>query len=707
MASSCPSCGAPLRFRPGTMVAVCGSCTTLSARTDRDPELIGKAADLVDTNSPVSLQATGIHAGRDFTIAGRVQMRHPLGGVWNEWYLAFEDGRWGWLAEAQGRFYLTFRHDLAAPPPPLEALQAGAVLSLGPQGQWVVAEASEGTFHAAEGELPWRPELGATYRFADLSGAQGAFATLDYGDEPPAFYLGREISLEELRLRNVRESSTRLKVLGLNCPNCGAPLPLRAPDATLRVVCSSCGGMLDAEGGKLRYLKSLKQPQVKFHIELGQEGVLRTVPMICIGRMQRSCKVEGVVYPWREYLLMDKKGGFRWLVESDGHWNLAETVPAGDVEAGGMPLAAQRMMEGHADADALRKLQEAMAAGAAHSPVAKFKGASYRRFQDVEARVDAVYGEFTWKVQQGEKAQVTEFVQPPFSLARETQRHQGGGEEVNWSLSTYLQPAEVAAGFGLKETLPAPSGICPNMPNPHKARLAQMGTWMALALGVLLAVVMVLSFRNRERLLFTRTFNLVEAVAAQKAQRAAARLAQPPPGTAAQPAPGPAPLQENEAVLFAGPIELTDKGRNIAVTLSSPISQGWLGVEGALVSEQTGAVELFELQSSLYSGVEDGESWSEGRRKDTVYLSSLPPGTYMLRLNPGWEGAALPVNQFSLELRSGVTRWLYIWLAFFAIVIPPLLKLFQSMGFEGRRWAESMYSSTGASGDDDDSGGED
>ena len=34
---SCPSCGAPLAFRPGTMVAVCGYCKSLSARTDRDP----------------------------------------------------------------------------------------------------------------------------------------------------------------------------------------------------------------------------------------------------------------------------------------------------------------------------------------------------------------------------------------------------------------------------------------------------------------------------------------------------------------------------------------------------------------------------------------------------------------------------------------------------------------------------------------------
>jgi hypothetical protein len=683
------------------MVTVCGACTTLSARTDRDPELIGRAADLVDTSSAISKDATGVHAGRDFTVAGRVQMRHPLGGVWNEWYLAFDDGRWGWLAEVAGKFYLTFRHDLASGAPPFEALGAGAVLNLGDQGQWVVAEATEASFHAAEGELPWRPELGASYRFGDLSGAHGAFATLDYGDEPPAFYLGREIALDELRLRNVRESSARLKVLSLNCPNCSAPLPLRAPDATLRVVCTSCGGLLDAEAGKLRYLKSLKQPAVTFHIELGQEGVLRTVPVICIGRMQRSCKVEGITYPWREYLLMDRKGGFKWLVESDGHWNLAESVNAGDVDAGGMQPAMLRMVERSAGPEAAARMKEAMAAGGAHSPFVKFKGASYRRFQDVEARVDAVYGEFTWKVQQGEKAQVSEFVQAPLSLARETQKHQGGGEEVNWSLSTYLEPAEVATGFNLKNTLPTPAGICPNMPNPHKKTLGQMGTWMVFALAVLLGVVMVLSIRNREKLLFKQAF----ALPARALKTAPAPIA---PAPAAAPTTVPAVVPPTEAVFFAGPIEIKDRGRNLAVRLDSPVDNAWLGVEGALVSEQTGTVEQFEIQSSHFHGVDDGESWSEGSRRNTVYLSSVPPGTYMLRVAPAWDGPAPPVPGFNLELRSGVTRWLYIWLAFFAIVIPPLLKLFQSMSFEGRRWAESMYSGQGeSSGDDSDSGGDD
>ncbi len=188
--ASCPSCGAALTFRPGTMVAVCAYCKALAARRDRDPELIGKVADLVDTGSPLGLGSSGTYAGRAFSLAGRVQLKHPLGGVWDEWYLALEDGRWGWLAEAQGRFYLTFTQTPHGPLPPAEGLRAGGAVDLGQDGLWTVGEVSLATFHSAEGEIPWTVEPGATYRYADLSGRSGAFATLDYGEDPPLFFLG-------------------------------------------------------------------------------------------------------------------------------------------------------------------------------------------------------------------------------------------------------------------------------------------------------------------------------------------------------------------------------------------------------------------------------------------------------------------------------------------------------------------------------------
>jgi hypothetical protein len=60
------------------------------------------------------------------------------------------------------------------------------------------------------------------------------------------------------------------------------------------------------------------------------------------------------------------------------------------------------------------------------------------------------------------------------------------------------------------------------------------------------------------------------------------------------------------------------------------------------------------------------------------------------------------VEAFSVELRSGVTRWLYGLLAAVGIALVPLLAWFRALTFESRRWQESMYSTSGDSSGDDD-----
>jgi hypothetical protein len=653
------------------MVAVCSYCKALAARRDRDPELLGKVADLVDTGSPLGLGATGTYAGRAFSLAGRVQLKHPLGGVWDEWYLALDDGRWGWLAEAQGRFYLTFTQAPHGTLPRAESLQAGGIADLGPDGLWTVGELSDATFHSAEGEIPWAVEPGATYRFADLSGKNGAFATLDFSEEPPLFFLGREIPLADLHLQGGTRKPTKLGAQGLNCPKCGGALALHAPDQTQRVGCPSCGSLLSAENGKLAFLKSLKQPHQDVVIPLGAEGTLKGEKVTCIGQLRRTCTIEGTAYPWTEYLLLDSQHGFKWLVASDGHWSLATAVAPGE-----MPPAA----EGQKNLSAL--------------------GASWRRFQDVKAVVEGVWGEFYWTVEQGEKVQVSEFVAPPRSLTRERQAHKGGGEEVNWSLSTYLEPSEVWSAFKLEGAPPSPQGVASFQPNPHKAALAQSLLWIVGALGLLLLIVMYESITHRNVELFRQRLDLFELARVDPATAQAPRKSipsrRPAPAKAALPT-EPSKEEPQEPVYFSSPIEIKDGHKNLAVTLSSPVNNDWIELEGALVSETTGVAELFLVASSYYHGVDGGESWTEGGQTDTVFLSAVPPGSYVLRLAPQWNGKVPPVRSIDVVLRQGVMRWLYPGLALLAILLVPLVMLFPMLAFEGRRWQESMYGANAAS----------
>src|SRR5262249_39611030 len=158
-----------------------------------------------------------------------------------------------------------------------------------------------------------------------------------------------------------------------------------------------------------------------------------------IGFLQRSVTFEHDTYFWEEYLLYNARQSFRWLVRSDNHWSFVEPLPPGKVQA-----------------DPTR---------------AHYEGRTFKVFQKAPARVEAVLGEFYWKVHVEELVQSRDYVRPPQMLSREKTLHVGeqvGAEEISWSLGTYLPRGEVQKAFGLKDPLPVPSTIAPNQPFPYK-----------------------------------------------------------------------------------------------------------------------------------------------------------------------------------------------------------------------------------------------
>jgi ribosomal protein S27E len=164
--ASCPACGAQVLFKTGSsVVVVCESCNSVVARTDRGIEDAGKVADVVESGSPLEVGLRGVYLGVAFELTGRAQLGHAAGGFWDEWYAAFADGRWGWLAEAQGRFYLTFQIQVPAPNalPSFDSLQLGQpVWAIPAQTPPVVAEKGTAQALAAEGEIPYLLRPGET-----------------------------------------------------------------------------------------------------------------------------------------------------------------------------------------------------------------------------------------------------------------------------------------------------------------------------------------------------------------------------------------------------------------------------------------------------------------------------------------------------------------------------------------------------------------
>ncbi len=467
---ACPACAAPVEFKLGTaLVTVCDFCRSIVARGDKKIEDHGKVADLVETNSPIHRGLSGKYQKKRFEVVGRVQYQHPAGGVWNEWYLRFPQDKVGWLAEAQGKFYLLFERRFAdeAEFPSFDELDVGHRFQSSAEGQrssspkgggFVVAEKGVATAATADGDIPWAFRQNAEHRFADLHGDGDEFGTLEYSGDRPRGFFGHEVSLAALNLESDGWASAlpagpNSPALQVNCPKCGGPLTLHAPDQSQRVTCANCHSLLDCGQGKLEYLKTLDMGVAKPLIPLGSVGKLFDTEYTVIGFMGRFAVWEGQTFPWTEYLLYNPTKGFRWLVRNQGHWSFVESVPLSKVNRRG------------------------------DNGGVAFDGKQFKLYDKGTAYVRFVLGEFYWRVTTEETVETQDFIAPPLMLSFETTKSDKGKEE-NVSLGTYLTVEAIEESFKLKD-LPRPFGVGTIQPQPSRADVWGMWVCFASLLAVL------------------------------------------------------------------------------------------------------------------------------------------------------------------------------------------------------------------------------
>lgn len=651
LVANCPACGAPVEFKSGqSIVVICTYCRSAVARTDRELKDLGKVAELVETGSPLDVGIRGKWKDVPFELTGRAQLGHEMGGQWDEWYATFSNGWLGWLAEAQGRFYLTFQYPIPSGVqlPPFDQLQLGqAVPGLPWPKPLMVAETGRATALGAKGEIPYLLTPGETYYYADLSGADRAFGTLDYNQSPPLVFLGQQVTLEELGITTTRapeREERRVSAAHVSCPNCGGPLELRAPDKTERVTCPNCNSLLDVNQGQLQFLKALEKPWFQPIIPIGSVGEVPEGKMTVIGAMARSVTIEGTQYFWGEYLLYNPQVGFRWLVHSDNHWNYVQAVPPGEVVESDKSVG--------------------------------YRGKSYRIFQDAQAKVEVVLGEFYWKVENGEAVRGVDYVAAPYMLSKEvstvyvsdprdaskTKRATG---EINWSLGTYVPVPQIEKAFSVSG-LPRPSNVAPNQPYKHWWVYKY---WLAFIVVALLVGFLTLVVSGSSKEVFSQTVTLA-----------------------------PLPNADGTQVFFSTPFELAGR-QNIRIVGQSPLQNTWVYLEGDLINDETGVVQSFPIDISYYQGVEDGESWSEGGQKDSAYTSAMPAGSYILRLEGQWEKWQQPAV-VAITVEQNVTHGFNLLLALIALSIGPIVMIIYHIGFERRRWSESMFGG-GGEGDDE------
>jgi len=665
----CPNCGAAVPFASAIAVfAVCGHCRSSVVRRDAQVELMGQQAQLPPDISPLQIGTRGEFDGRSFTIIGRVRVGYRE-GTWNEWCADFGDGAWGWVAEAQGFYQVSFE---VAPPddlpgvsewraagdvrgygnvPPLidyrlsqgrEALKVGRSFTLAGT-TYRVRDTKQTEILFSEGSLPFLAIPGRTAISGDLGGADRAFANLEYSNEGIRLFTGRYCTFEDLKFQDLRLlpgwttkelEPTRRMADALNCVTCGSALQLRAAGLSMTAVCLSCGSLLDTSHPVVQLVAtaSARQSVIEPILPIGSRGTMRGTEYECIGFLRRRDNYGDI---WFEYLLFNPFAGFRWLVTYEGHWSFVEM------------------------------LLEEPAAGIKEPVV---DGVAYRLFGRGVAEVTYVLGEFYWQVRHKERTEVADYIAPPRILSSEKYPELS---EVTWSRGEYVAAAEVHEAFALPGEVPEPVGCYLNQPNPHLEKGRTLRWLLPVLAGVLLVISLIgAATRSNERV-FSESF-----VSTQ--------------------------LGTNGAIVTA-PFELRGShAQAVEITLAADVDNRWMETQIDLVNVQTGQVEReIVVGVDFYSGYDDGP-WQEGSRERSVLVPAVPPGQYRMLIEPSMDPPQ-PDLGFHLTLDRDVMVWSNAWLGVAALLAYPFYRWFREHSFERQRWSMSDYSPfASAEADDDD-----
>ncbi len=395
----------------------------------------------------------------------------------------------------------------------------------------------------------------------------------------------------------------------------------------MTAICPSCGGTIDVarEFPELIKGEEMLSRRATPKLKLGARGHFEDLQWEVIGYLRRrdaDAPDEGEESEWAEYLLFNPYRGFRWLVEAEGHWNWVTMTKARPSE-----VSPDRVV---------------------------FRRSVYKPALKGRATVTFVMGEFYWRVKVGDTVDTEDYLSGDHLLTVE----RTDDEEV-WSTGRYVYPGEVREAFGLAHTLPTPSTIGINQPDPYAKPWARTWRVWLVACGVIV---------------------LIHGVSVMSSPGTEVVRCETPPELLARP-------------VVSASFHLDVAIANVEIETHASVDQGDLDLEGALVNDRTGETFEFEQSLSYYHGTDSDGAWYEGSHTHRVLLPSVPGGDYHLTYQVS---QASQRRNLTVQVRRAVSNWGNFWLALLAVTLYPFhLAYLRSMFASLRRQASSSNDNSG------------
>ncbi len=296
------------------------------------------------------------------------------------------------------------------------------------------------------------------------------------------------------------------------------------------------------------------------------------------------------------------------------------------------------------------------------APTVTLDGRLYQHFQTSVPVTTSVLGEFPWIAKIGDSARMRDFIAPPYLLSQEVT-----STESVWSAGEYLEPEEVWAAFAMPGAPPVKIGVAAAQPNPWSGEIPAVWKIFWLAASVCVGVYAFFAATASGRMVYQGSF----AVSVSDAERS--RVSE----------------------VF----EVSGRTSNLAVRLETNLAQQWAYVSMTLIDADTDQALDFGRELSYYSGVDDGESWSEGSPYETFYVPSVPAGRYYLRVEPETDA---PQLNFRVAVKRDVPLARLPLIALGMLLLPAVWAGMRHSSFENTRWMESDHPRTSSDDEEDD-----
>ena len=630
-AYDCPNCGAAVPFPSAIVVfAVCGFCRSNVVRRDADAVLehLGQQAQLPPDLSPIRIGTCGVYTCHRFNVTGRIRVGYDQGS-WNEWLIDFGEDRWGWIAEAQGFYAASF--EIAAPPdlPEASALTLGAILRIG-EVDYSVRDIKSTQILGSEGALPMVAVPGRTAVSIDLGAPNRQFANVEFSADGVRVFIGHSLTFAELEF-------TDLRLL----PGWTTDRLEKETAGSDALNCPACGAALELQAagqtmralcGHCGSLLDTSHPQLKCI-----EQAISAQPTLIIPIGQRG-RFDGVDYACIGFVRRKDAEGYSWQ-----EYLLFN------------PFAGFRWLvtyDGHWSWITLLQEEPRIV-----DSIPVHDGQGYRLFASGSATVTEVWGEFYWAVRLGERTLLSDYIAPPNILSSEQYPEL---TEVTWSQGHYLEPEVVFSAFGLTGPPRERSGTYLNQPNPH-AEKGRTLRWLLPVFGILWLLISLISAGTKaNESAFREVFTF--------------------------------DLSGTNKTRVSAPFRIAGSHpQSLQFDFIAPVNQSWVELDVDLVNTQTKAVRELSLGAEYWSGVDEGESWSEGDRQATELIPAVEPGEYQLVMDI--DGSPeLGQAEFSIEITRDVMIWSNVLLGLVLLFAYPLFRWIREHAFERERWSLSDLS---------------